>query len=404
MNGGGERKTRRTAKELNLRPFTAQSDAGEGLDMSLPAEELFAAQPEVPDKHRREYEAFVAGIEEEEREEEVVRRPRARVKDVRRADPEERGRAPGRRRPLTEREKLALARQKRFARFISLCIATVVAVAALLLLWFVLIVDHIEVEGNARFTEEQIMESSGLTMGKHIWLSNLAHAKERIEENPYIETAEIKRVYPDKLVIAVTERAEAAVIVGLNTQAVIDPKGYVLSIGVRPDYESLIKIAGMGFGGFHVGQRLGEESDFNSRALVALLAAIYGAGIEGDIELVDVSNPLSVYMTTKSGLTLHIGQPDDLDNKLANYLAVLPKLAGMGMDAAGTLDLSAMGDPVYSPEDEGNAPPIDGSPLPEDGSPPPTDDEPGASPSPTDSAPSPSPSPTDDGGGDGFSG
>ena len=150
----------------------------------------------------------------------------------------------------------------------------------------------------------------------------------------------------------------------------------------------------MGAGGYHVGQRLGEESDFNARTLVSLLAAIYGAGIEDDIDFVDMSNPLSVFMTTAGGLRLHIGQPDDLGNKLANYLAVLPKLAELGISSSGTLDLSAMGDPVYSPAQTAPPDPDGGTPDPD-----------GNTPDPDGNTPDPSgPSPTPNDSGDGFSG
>lgn len=398
MSGNGGIERERGAKELNLRPFAVpKSKTVDGLDLSRSVEELFDEEPAAPDKHGGGYAGFAAAVaaaEAERKTSDCARKSGARAK----AAPGVRNSAQRRARPLTEREKLAMERRRRFNRFISICIAAVVVAAALLLTWFLLIVDKIEVAGNARFTGEEIISASQLKTGRHIWIVNLAEAERNIEQNPYIESADIKRVYPDKLVISVTERTEAAVIVGLNAQAVIDPKGYVLTIGARADYTGLILISGMGFGGYHVGQRLGEESDFNSRTLVALLAAIYSAGIEDEIAAVDMSNPLSVYMTTLKGLTLHIGQPDDLDNKLANYVVVLPKLAEMGLDTSGTLDLSAMGDPVYS--SGGNNPE-----EPEDTASPDESPQPGsASPTPGSGEPSPSPSATPGETGDSFSG
>ncbi|HWQ58556.1 MAG TPA: FtsQ-type POTRA domain-containing protein [Clostridia bacterium] len=389
MNGKAGRE--RGAKDLNLRPFAARGGA-QGLDMSLPAGELLEQESAKPDKQIRLLRGTAQPLGEARREP---------LGDERRGTSSRlQGDGARRRRPLTEREKLALARQRKLNRFISLCVAAVAALAALLLTWFLLIVDDIAIEGNARLSAEQIIAASGLKTGRHTWLINLADAKERIEEDPYVESAQIARVYPDKLLVTVVEREEAAVIVGLNAQAVIDPQGYVLSIGARADYAGLIRISGMGSGGYHVGQRLGEESDFYARTLVALLEAIYGAGIEDDIDYVDMSNPLSVYMATTGGLTLHIGQPDDLANKLSNYLAVLPKLNEMGLASSGTLDLGAMGDPVYSPEGEGSTLPEGGTPDPAGGTPDPA----GPSPTPGGADPSGSPSPTPNDTEDGFSG
>ncbi len=375
MNGGDKNRYGRGAQELNLRPFAAP--AGEEplpLNTALPVSELLDIREPEPGE----------------------RRPRRekRKGDTKPKAARAKGQAgAGKRGPsLTQREKIALERQRKFNRFLTLCVAAVVALAALLLTWFVLIVDEIEVAGNERLSAEEIIAASGLKTGRHTWLSNLAQARARIEEDPYIETAEIVRAYPDKLVVSVKERTEAAVIVGLNAQAVIDPKGYVLSIGARADYTGLIRVSGMGFGGYHIGQRLGEESDFNSRTLVEILAALYGAGIEADIDLVDMSNPLSVSMTTTLGLTLHIGQPDGLEQKLADYLAVLPELQKLGLANSGALDLGAMGDPVYSPAEQEPEDPQE-SPLPEDSPSPEESPSPDESPS-SDESPSPGVSPS----------
>lgn len=400
MDGGSGRE--RGAKDLNLRPFAARGGDME-LDMSRPAEELLEREPIKADKRSR------AQSKQKSRGQTPVRTSSPLInkqgKSTRKSSPQGTSLRfahpggeitqprPARSRALTEREKLALARRRKLNRFISLCIAGVALLAALLLAWFVLIVDNIEVAGSERLSTEQILEASELKIGRHIWLTNLREAQERIEENPYVASAQIERVYPDKLLITVSERSEAAVIVGLNAQAVIAPDGYVLSIGARADYKGLIKISGMGAGGYHVGQRLGEESDFNARTLVALLAAIYGAGIEDDIDFVDMSNPLSVFMTTAGGLTLHIGQPDGLESKLANYLAVLPKLRELGLASSGTLDLGAMGDPVYSPEKTVPVDPGETTLSPDGGTPDPSI----PNPTPGQNSPSPalSPTPTD---------
>ena len=69
-----------------------------------------------------------------------------------------------------------------------------------------------------------------------------------------------------------------------------------------------------------------------------------------EITRIDLGNPLSINMETASGVRIHLGQPDRAEEKLADFKTVLPTLRSMGHDTDGTLDLSAQGDPVYSPE------------------------------------------------------
>ena len=354
---------------LNLRPFqkhgAPETDAGEATEPAeqpsgadaAPAGETSAPKAdkpaaEIPDLFSDETETD--GAEPEQ----IKTNSGRHMPTVR----EEKQRA----RRLTEREKRRREREKRMLRLLTRAIFGVILIAALLLTYFVLIIDKIEVYGCERFTAEEILAASGLKTGQHMWLARLGAAKEAVEADPYIASLEITRVYPDKLVLRVTERVEKAVILGMNTHAVIDGEGYVLSIGTRASYEGLLKVYGTGAGGYHVNQRLGEESDFHSRTLVTLLAALEAAELMDVVETLDISNPLSVTMTTFDGLTVHLGQPDNAEEKLNNFRIVLPALIENGYNKSGTLDLAAKGSPVYSPPN-GPAAPIEPGNSPEPG-------------------------------------
>lgn len=268
-----------------------------------------------------------------------------------------------RKKVLTEKEKRLRQRRRRLIKTVFLITLCAMLLTAAALTYFLLIVDIIEVYGCTRYSAEELLQNSGLKTGKHIWLERTQEAERKLEKNAYVASAVVTRVYPDKLVVNITEREEAAVLVGMNVQAVIDKDGYVLYIGARADYTGLIKISGMGSSGYHVNQRLGEESDFNSRTLVTLLEAVYSSGLEKEITGIDLGNPLSINMDTASGVIIHLGQPDRAEEKLANFKTVLPTLKSMGMANRGTLDLSAQGDPVYSPEKTPE--PVEPSPSPE---------------------------------------
>lgn len=281
--------------------------------------------------------------EEDEEEPKLKKKKKRTVGEAKRADAR-------RKRKLTEKEKRARQRRKKIIKLAVLITAAVMLAAAAVLTYFMLIVDSIEIYGCTHYDAEELIRASGLSVGKHMWLERIDEAENRMEQNAYIASAVVTRVYPDKLVVNITEREEAAVLVGMNAQAVIDKDGYVLYIGARADYSGLIQISGMGSSGYHVNQRLGEESDFNSRTMISLLEAVYSAGLEKEITRIDLGNPLSINMETASGVRIHLGQPDRAEEKLADFKTVLPTLRSMGYDTDGTLDLSAQGDPVYSPE------------------------------------------------------
>lgn len=239
----------------------------------------------------------------------------------------------------------------KLANLIGICIFLVLLAVALGMIYFVMRIDTILIYGNDTVPTETVTELMNITAGQHMWLIDTNAAEARLKTNSYITEAKITRIYPSTLRVDITERKEAAAVVGLGTAAVVDAKGYVLSIGTRGDYTGLLKIYGAGSAGYQVNQRLGEESDFTSRTLVAIIAAITEADMLDVIESVDISNALSVYMTTFSGITVQIGQAENLDTKLKDLRDILPEIQSMGY-TNGTVYFPGHGAPVFSPPAE----------------------------------------------------
>ena len=69
----------------------------------------------------------------------------------------------------------------------------------------------IKVSGSEHFTAEQIQEMANLKAGMNLFDFSAGKCEDRLEENPYIETAEVSRRLPSTVEITVKERKEAAV-------------------------------------------------------------------------------------------------------------------------------------------------------------------------------------------------
>ena len=71
--------------------------------------------------------------------------------------------------------------------------------------------ETITVSGNQKYTEQEIIEASGLRIGGNLYLMNkYDHAQAIFRNLPYVESASINRALPDTLVIEVTECSAAA--------------------------------------------------------------------------------------------------------------------------------------------------------------------------------------------------
>jgi cell division protein FtsQ len=231
---------------------------------------------------------------------------------------------------------------------------TVVVLTTLALLtaaFFILRIDLISVTGVSGPVSERIIGSSGIKKGSPIWLADLNKAKAGIESDPYIKVGRIEREYPSTIVIEAEERKEAAAIEYMGTFIVIDREGHVLSIGERENTDGLIRIKGLRLTGCQVNRDLSETADIFISALIDTIGAIEDQGLADSILEMDLSNPLGIRLTALEGLSILIGQPERLDEKLMKLNELLPILKARGI-AAGTLDLSAKAEPVYSPPPE----------------------------------------------------
>ncbi|WP_305041627.1 cell division protein FtsQ/DivIB [Geoalkalibacter sp.] len=99
-------------------------------------------------------------------------------------------------------------------------------------------IEAVRVENAARVTVEEVVGLSDIQIGSSIFDLNLDMIGRRIEENPWIATARIDRVFPREVVIRLEERQPRA-IVNLGYLYYVDADGEVfkmLSAGDRLDF------------------------------------------------------------------------------------------------------------------------------------------------------------------------
>lgn len=96
-------------------------------------------------------------------------------------------------------------------------------------------INRIEVEGNTHYTEEQVIEASGVQIGDNLMLTGSGGIVARLlKELPYLSSVSVRRSLPDALIITVSEsNAKAALYDGRGSWWLIDGKGKLLEEAVR---------------------------------------------------------------------------------------------------------------------------------------------------------------------------
>ena len=247
-----------------------------------------------------------------------------------------------------KKEKKAQKQPVNPKKLIAWGIAGVSVTALLLLSYFLFLLQTVEVDGNGIYADESIIELSGLRKGEHMLLCDTAEVKRNIEKNPYLQVKSVVKELPGVIRIAIAERQEVAAIRSQEYDVIIDDTGHVLSIGKGSDLSELLLVSGMSNIGFEVNEQIGTKSDLQTQALLTLIKELQNLDLIKDVARADLSNPLNVCLYTKENITVMLGQPDGLSEKLAWMRDALPSLRKSGI-VGGTLDVSARGGAIYAP-------------------------------------------------------
>lgn len=138
---------------------------------------------------------------------------------------------------------------------IVLVLAVVTTIALMLPVFNVV---EVYCEGNSEVKTEDIITAAKLETGKNIFLENLGRARRSVESITNIKSAEIRRVFPNKICISVSERVPFAYVPSNGGVAIVSEEGIVLKVS---DGGEAAMISDAKTPKFDTAQTDGEKSD-----------------------------------------------------------------------------------------------------------------------------------------------
>ena len=104
----------------------------------------------------------------------------------------------------------------------------------------------VSLSGQRQVSREEIFAAAGVTDHSSLLFLDVADARAKLEANPWIAEATVRKLYPDRLQITVTEREPFALWQQQGKVKVIAADGTVLSEKVEPRLSSLSFVVGNG--------------------------------------------------------------------------------------------------------------------------------------------------------------
>jgi cell division protein FtsQ len=207
-------------------------------------------------------------------------------------------------------------------------------------------VSDIQVEGNTHYTDEEIINATGLETGDNIFFfDKFATISRAYTKLPYLEEVVVERQLPGTLTIRVTESKALAYLAVGDEEWTIDRSCKILGKAVEGETEQLIPIYGVQPGTLLIGERLARADGVEERVdyLSAVLGELQDRGLAEETEWVDFTDTEYVFFRYTDKYTVVIGKEAKLDHKFAMLMSVLEKLKSGDV---GTIDLSN-GDNVH---------------------------------------------------------
>lgn len=211
-------------------------------------------------------------------------------------------------------------------------------------------VEEIVVAGNVRYSTQQVIDASGILQGDNLFGMNKFETARQIRRKlPYVEGVNIRRSWPDALVISVTECRAAAQLPDEAGQWLISKSGKVLEF-VEQAGEGVIRVAGLNAVQPEAGLSLlvREDQQLRGDALLELLRALDGENMTEKVTWVDMTSASRVLMDYDERFTVKLPVGGDY----AYLLEAMGKAVATLEDyERGTLDLTVKDyTVVFSPE------------------------------------------------------
>lgn len=221
-----------------------------------------------------------------------------------------------------------------------------------------LAVKEVVVEGETRYTDEELIKASGLYVGQSLLSVNKVKAHDALTAAfPYLNTVEVSNASFYTLRIRVTEVPVMAAVELEDGWMILGDNNRALErVEVDAVPEGLVAIRGASFENQAVGQSLLDERSL--RICRALIEASHQYDLSS-MTTIDISEKTKIHILLNEKMQVVLGNETNLTNQIKALVDILPTLyKNNGEDAAGRLNMLFYNDTdkkndkaIYTPQE-----------------------------------------------------
>ena len=228
--------------------------------------------------------------------------------------------------------------------FVLICAASAVALA----LFFK--VDTVNIVGNRRYTQAEVLEASGIQMGDNLFLMNKNRVASAITDQlHYVETVQIRRKVPTTLELTITECTSPCAVKQDAKVWLISGEGKIVDCVALSQWLSYTQITGITMSDPVVGAQLQVPADQEHirQELINLLGQLETKGMLADTQAIHLEDVSTIYLRYLDRFDVAFRWNADFDYKLEYLKAVVERLE---VNETGTIDMTQDGKASFIPK------------------------------------------------------
>lgn len=223
-----------------------------------------------------------------------------------------------------------------------------VAVVAALLITRVFVLKNVRVVAEGDVLYEEAVSRSGLILGQNIFSVDTQKLAAAFEYDGRMKLLSAQVEYPDTVSLSIKRRQPSALVDNLGVWILVDDHCEVISHQSALSSGALPVVTGVSVSGCVTGKPLSSNVFGQIEALETMLTALWKANAASLVSELNVSNLETLYMVTRGGMMVEIGDTKNMDEKVLWMTSMLDTLAQEGKNG-GTLDVTSGTFAIYAP-------------------------------------------------------
>ncbi len=204
----------------------------------------------------------------------------------------------------------------------------------------------VDIEGNLTYSDEYIMEKSGIETGGKIFNTDRLKIKENLEKEVYVESVRAVYALPNKMILNIIERVEKYQVFKNNQYIIIDKNGIVLRTDV--DKSDLITIESYADIVYNIGGGIQFENIENNGKVFKTIEYLNNEYGTDTIKSFKIGLNNSFMFDTQYGAAVRIDLGGDPNYQIVFAMKIINERLNNNLTVAnGLIDFTKGDSPVY---------------------------------------------------------